>query len=193
MAGEKRQKDEVKNKINMKPQRVLLLAVLLGLTFKAMAAEPTLNSHLEVLRPLLGKTWRGVFNGSKPDKPTVDVARWERALNGQAVRMVHSINQGAYGGETLFMWNEKSKAVEYFYFTTAGFMTTGTMTFQNGKIETHEEVNGEAGGVTEVRATSEILPEGAFHVKAEYRKGGEWTLGHEVTYKEDPKAEVVFK
>ena len=155
--------------------------------------QPPLDSHLEPLRPLLGKTWKGVFNGSKPEKPTVDVARWERALNGQAVRLLHSINQGAYGGETLFLWNEKSKAVEYFYFTTAGFMTTGTMEVKNGKIETRETVKGEAGGVTEVRGTSEILAGGKFHVKAEYLKNGEWSLGHEVTYEEDPTSQVVFK
>jgi hypothetical protein len=179
----------------MKIQRILLMSTVVGAACRMIAAEPhpSLNSHLEFLGPLLGKTWRGVFNGSKPDKPTIDVARWERALNGQAVRMVHSINQGVYGVETIVMWNEKSKAVEYYYFTTAGFMTTGTMTFTNGKIETHEEVKGDAGGVTEVRATSEILPEGTFHVKAQYRKGGEWALGHEVTYKQDPGAEVIFK
>jgi hypothetical protein len=34
------------------------------------------NPHLEPLRPLLGKTWKGAFSNSKPDNPTVDVARW---------------------------------------------------------------------------------------------------------------------
>jgi hypothetical protein len=174
---------------------VILLAACLHLAPFAAGAEPqpTLSPHLEPLRPLLGKTWKGVFNGSNPEKPTVDVARWERALNGQAVRLLHSINQGVYGGETLFVWNEKAQTVEYFYFTTAGYMTTGTMEIKNGKIETRETVKGDAGGVSEVRATSEILPGGKFHVKAEYLKNGQWTLGHEVTYQEDPSVEVVFR
>lgn len=163
------------------------------LTVAAADNPPTLNPHFEPLRPLLGKTWKGVFNGSKPEKPTVDVARWERALNGQAVRQLHSINQGIYGGETLFVWNDKSQAVEYYYFTTAGFMTTGTMEAKDGKIITREQVKGDAGGITEVRGTSEILPDGKFHVKAEYLKNGNWALGHEVTYQEDPASQVVFK
>jgi hypothetical protein len=54
-------------------------------------------------------------------------------------------------------------------------------------------VKGDANGVTEVRATSEILPDGKFHVKAEYLKNGEWTPGHEVTYQEAPGSKVVFK
>ena len=62
------------------------------------AEQPTLNPHLEPLRPLLGKTWKGTFKDSKPEKPTVDVVRWERVLNGQGVRVMHSINQGVYGG-----------------------------------------------------------------------------------------------
>lgn len=178
----------------MKMHNLLLLVLCLagGLTLSA-AEQPTLNPHLEPLRPLLGKTWRGPFKDSKPDKPVVDMARWERAMNGQAVRLLHSINGGVYGGETIFMWDEKKQAVVFYYFTTAGYMTTGTMEVKEGKILTHEEVKGEAGGVSEVRATSEILDEHKFHVKAEYLKDGQWSLGHEVTYEEDPKGEVVFK
>jgi hypothetical protein len=179
---------------NTRIAKTILPCFCLGAALSLMAADtqPTLDPHLEALRPLLGKTWKGVFEGSKPEKPTIDVARWERALNGRAVRLLHSVNQGAYGGETLFVWNEKSKTIEYFYFTTAGYMTTGTLETKNGRIETHETVKGDAGGVTEVRSTNEIMP-GKFHVKAEYLKGGQWNLGHEVTYHEDPSSEVVFK
>src|SRR5512147_531386 len=58
--------------------------------------NPSLDPNLEPLRPLLGQTWRGEFKGSTADKPMVDVSSWERALNGKAVRMLHSINNGAY-------------------------------------------------------------------------------------------------
>ena len=154
---------------------------------------PAVDPHLEPLRPLLGKTWKGVFKNSKPDKPTVDIMRWERGLNGKAVRVLHSINDGAYGGETIFMWDEKKQAVTYHYFTTAGFMTVGTLSSKGGKLITHEVVSGSAGGVTEVRGTSELLPGGAFCVKTEYLKEGKWEPGREVVYTEDPTAEVVFK
>ena len=71
----------------------------------------SLDEHLEPLRPLLGKTMRGVFKNSKPESPMVDVARWERALNGKAVRFLHSVNDGIYGGETIFVWDAKKDAV----------------------------------------------------------------------------------
>jgi hypothetical protein len=47
---------------------------------------------IDPIRPLSGKTWRGVFANSTPEKPVVDIARWELALNGQVVRILHSIN-----------------------------------------------------------------------------------------------------
>src|SRR4051812_4302440 len=98
---------------------VLVFAVLLTLASRAAcAAEPALVSHLEPLRPLLGKTWKGTFTGSKPEKPVTDIMQWERALNGRAVRSLHSINDGDYGGETIFMWDEKEQKLAYHYFTT---------------------------------------------------------------------------
>jgi len=178
----------------MKYQKTAALAVCaMAILCLAGSEKPSLNPHLAPLEPLLGKTWKGAFANSKPDRPIVDVAHWERALNGQAVRQVHSINKGAYGGETMFIWDEKKQTVAYYYFSTGGFMTTGTLQVKDGHIVTSEQVNGDADGVTEVRATSEIQPDGKFHVKAEYFKGGQWVLGHEVTYQEDSASEVIFK
>jgi len=170
-----------------------LVGTLLSALGLLAAETPSLDPHLEPLRPWLGKTWKGEFKDSKPDKPTVDISRWERALNGKAVRIVHSVNEGAYGGESLVMWDEKKQAVTYHYFTTGGFTTTGTMTFKDGKVLTHEVVTGSAGGVTEVRGTSEMGAEGTFRVKTEYLKNGEWAVGRDVNYREDPTASVVFK
>ena len=170
------------------------LALVTAAALRAAAGEPAaLDAHLAPLRPLLGKTWKGAFTSSKPDQPTVDVQRWERVLNGKAIRVLHSINDVLYGGETIFSWDERQQAVVYYYFTTAGFMTTGKLSREGDKIITREEVTGDPDGVTEVRATSELLPDGKFHVKAEYRKHGAWAPGHEVTYQEDASAAVVFK
>lgn len=174
-----------------------LLAVLLAslaLTVPADAAEEKkLHPQLEPFRPLLGRTWRGEFKNSTPEKPMVDVSRWERAMNGQAIRILHSINQGEYGGETLIYWDDEKKSLVYAYFTTAGFQTTGTMTFADGKFTSHEKVKGAAEGITEVRVTGEIRPDGTMTSKSGYLRNGKWEPGHEITYREDPEAEVVFK
>ena len=170
----------------------ILFACLLA-SGAALAQAPALAPQLEPLRPMLERTWQSTFKNSTPEKPVIDVARWERALNGKAVRVLHSINDGAYGGETLIFWDEKKQTVAYHYFTTAGFVTMGSMRFENGKILSHESVSGSAGGITEVRGSSEIGSDGKLSVKTEYLKDGQWQPGREATYQEAPNAKVLFK
>jgi hypothetical protein len=173
--------------------RVLLLTCWVVVLPSWAADKPLLDPNLEPLRPFLGKTWKGEFKNSTPEKPVVDVAVWERALNGKAVRILHSINNGAYGGESIVTWDAKRQAVTYHYFTTAGFMTTGTMSIAEGKVTTHEIVSGSGEGITEVRGITELRPDGTFRVTTEYLKNGEWTPGRDVVYREDPSAKVEFR
>ncbi|MBI4662764.1 MAG: hypothetical protein HY735_28450 [Verrucomicrobia bacterium] len=174
--------------------RHLGLLVLLSASSLATGAEaPSFSKELEPLQRFVGKTWKGRFRQSTPEKPMYDVMKWERALNGQAIRILHSINQGEYGGETILMWNPKISRLEYHYFTTAGFFTHGTMTIEGNKITAHEEVTGNKNGVTEVEATMEILADGRMHSKSLYLQNGKWVDGHEVSYEESPGAEVVFR
>jgi hypothetical protein len=157
------------------------------------ADQPRLESHLEPLRPLLERTWRGPLKNSTPEKPIVDIMRWERALNGQTVRVLHSINDGLYGGETIIRWDAGKQQVVYYYFTTSGFSTTGTMQIEGKKILSHEVVTGSTEGITETRGVSELTPDGGLHIKSEYLKNGKWVPGHEATYREDAAAKVVFQ
>jgi hypothetical protein len=171
---------------------IALLFLLSGIVFNA-GAEEFLSPHLKPLAPLLGKTWRGVFKESTPEKPMHDVARWERALNGQAVRILHSVNDGVYGGETIIIWDSTKQSLAFSYFTTAGFYTNGTVRTGNGTFETHEVVTGNINGITEVKGISVILPDGTMRTKAMFLKDGKWVDGHEILYREDPSATVDFK
>lgn len=175
--------------------------MFLGFLFSALVSTASmwagetgkLNEHLEVLRPFLGRTWRGELKNSTPEKPVVDVSRWERALNGQAVRVLHSINGGEYGGETLIFWSAEKKCIAYHYVTTAGFQTEGVSTVEDGKFISTEKVKGSSGGITEVKAVAELRPDGVLVTSSQYFKEGKWVPGHSATYREDPKAEVVFR
>jgi hypothetical protein len=162
----------------------------LALFVPAMAE---MNPKFEPLRPLLGKTWKGVFPNSTPAKPVVDLSRFEVVLNGQAVRNLRSINGGDYGGETLIVWDKAKESLVYYYFTTAGFYTSGTMKAEAGALVAHELVTGEADGITEVKSTSRLLPDGRLHVLSRYLKNGQWVEGREVHYSEDKDAVVRFK
>jgi hypothetical protein len=170
----------------------IVLALTVGLTFAGEGGDK-LAEPLKVFAPLLGKTWKGEFKKSTPEKPLFDVQRWERALNGQAVRVLHSVNDGVYGGETLIVWDAKKKTLAYWYFTTAGFRTEGTMKYEDGQFIAHEVVAGATKGTTEVKSTSKILPDGRLQATAEYLKDGKWEFAREVMYKVAPEAKVIFK
>jgi hypothetical protein len=176
----------------MKKRITWMLAAVAALAAGALHSAE-IDPRLTPLQPLVGKTWRGELSPPGAAKPVVDVQRFELALNGRAVRSVHSVNDGEYGGETFFVWDDEKKSVVYTYFTTAGFYTTGTMQPEGGALHSHEVVRGTASGVREVKATSRVLPDGRLHVKSRHLKDGQWVDGHEVHYTEDPKAVVRFK
>jgi hypothetical protein len=169
-----------------------LVAVNLLLALPLAAAEPMLDERLSAFAPMVGKTWRGEFANSTKEKPMFDVARWEVALKGKAIRSVHSVNDGTYGGETIIMWDAEKKSLAAFYFTTAGFFTESTFELKDGKLTSREKVRGNAQGITEVEAVSEVSA-GKLHVKSRYLKDGQWVPGHEITYTEAPDAKVVLE
>jgi hypothetical protein len=181
---------------NVMKRRLVFAFVTLSLftTSLSTAGGPDqLDEPLKPFAPLVGKTWKGEFKSSTPEKPLFDTSRWERALNGKAVRVLHSVNDGVYGGETIITWDAKKVSLVYWYFTTAGFRTEGTMKHENGQWSAREVVVGAASGITEVKSTSKLLPDGRLHVTTEYLKDGTWGAGREVFYKETPDAKVVFK
>lgn len=170
----------------------VISAALLTGAFMSSAPE-SLDPQLEIFRPFLGKTWKGTFANSTQEKPMIDVAHYERAMNGKAVRVMHSVNNGDYGGETLIYWNAEAKKIGYFYLTTAGFRTEGFLTPEKDGFSALEEVKGNANGITQVRSTSKMTSSGRYKVVAEYLQDGKWVPGRETDYIEDSKAKVIFK
>ncbi|GAA4878879.1 hypothetical protein [Ferrimonas pelagia] len=133
--------------------------------------------------PYVGKTWRGELTVADRDEPMVDISTWEMALQDQAVRIRHTLDDGVYEGETFIVWNKEREMLEFFYFTTAGFYTRGTVKFAGRNFTSYEDVTGSEEGITQVRA--EIILEGddVMHQQAYYLKQGEWVKGHSATYR----------
>lgn len=156
-------------------------------------ASDKLAAELEVFRPFIGKTWRGVL--SAPGQPEqIDISRWERALNGMAVKMTHSVNNGAYGGETTVFFDKGTNTLSYYYFTTAGFYTHGTMQFdtKTGVLVAEEDVANNSQGISKVRSRS-VLKAEQLQISTQYLQHGKWVDGHQALYKEAPTAKVIFQ
>ncbi len=156
---------------------LLLLALSLGIVLQAHAG-PKLDAKLEPFRGFIG-TWQATMSMGKDKPPVLDVSNWQVALNGKALKIVHSINDGDYGGESFIFWDKKSSSYKSFYFTTADFYTEATITLEgDNKFSVIEQVassgEGLSSGITEVKSTSEIK-DGKIMVSTSYLKKGKWT------------------
>ncbi len=167
--------------------RRLFAAAALLIAAPAAAQEAP---SLAMFDPLVGKTWAG--KSTEPGSTDVDVQQWERILGGAAVRVTHSLNRGAYGGETI-IWRRKDGTLAYHYVTTGGFTTHGSFTRgEGGAIVAEETVEGHP-EIELVRSTMTITPAG-YGSRATYRKkGGEWAGGHGFDYVAADPSALVWK
>lgn len=176
----------------------IMLIVTLVFTFASTnsfadtgSSTQKLDDKLKVFEDYLG-TWQSVFE-MKEGKPSVtDVSKWERALNGKAVRTLHSINDGDYGGESLIFYDNAKQKIVFYYFTTAEFFTQGTIEIVNeSTFIAYEDVTGNENGITKVKSTSKLLKD-TMEVSTSYLKKGKWTKPESRTYLHS-SAQVVFK
>lgn len=171
----------------------LITIIATGAGLSAESKKIDLIKPLEKFKSIINKTWSSKFKDPKSGKSMVDVQRWDRALNGTAIRVFHSLNNGEYGGETIITWDQTEKTIIYHYFTTAGFMTRGKMKTEGRKVIFTEKVKGNAGGITEVKGIFELLDKSSMNMESHFLKDGKWVKQMKVTYIETPEAKVVFK
>ena len=152
-----------------------------------------LSEHLKPLEPYIGKTFKGEFANSTKEKPVFDISYWERILNGMAIKIIHSVNDGEYGGISIITWDQNKSSLVSSYFTTEGFTTNALMHFENGKLISLEDVTGNANGITKVKAIIEFLENGDLRNSSKYLMNDEWIDGHAIHYKEASNSKIVFK
>lgn len=182
--------------MNIKGITVLMILASLTLLTGGCGVEvedTSLHEKLEPLQPLVGKTYKGVMQSSGSQKQMIDVMKYERALNGQAIRVLHSVNDGEYGGESLIFWDTAQKQITYFYFTSAGYFTRGTYSIKGNQFISHEIVTGTTTDLKEIKSTTELLINGNIEMTSEYLKGTRWESGERILYEESPSAKVIFK
>ena len=75
---------------------------------------------------------------------TEDNIYFERILNGKAISISHSVNDGKYGGKYIIMWNSEKNMVESYFFSTGGeiILSKATISVDNITIEEDFSKNG---------------------------------------------------
>ena len=172
---------------------IILLTSCLFCQNDIESAQKVLSENLKPFQAFISKTFKGEFANSTPEKPVYDISRWERALNGNAIRIMHSVNNGEYGGESIVMWDTKKESLVSWYFTTAGFYSEAILHFEDEKLISVEDVTGNENGITKVKSEINLLPNGQLVNSSMYLMNGNWVDGHKIHYKEVADAQVIFK
>jgi len=169
-------------------QIVTGIFAIMALLPAARAADPA--PELAMLKPFIG-TWKTVSGAVDGSEDFTDISKWEWILKGQVVRITHSVNDGAYAGESLIHWYGQQQKIIYRYVTTAGFYTDGEITAADaGGIDVREYVRGAASGPTETRAHYAVTADGRIEAWSKFLVDGKWTEANTVTYEAAPDVEV---
>lgn len=161
-----------------------LIAIFAAFVLPACAAETTKAGYVPMapFEKLAGKAWRGV--GTGPDgKPVTDIAVYEMILGGRALQTTHRLENGTYGGRTIFFYDEGAKKYVFHYFTTAGFHTIGEIAVTETGFTAVEAVQNHPHFV-EVRSEVFIEPGKLRVVSSHVDKDGNDTQGEELVYEE---------
>ncbi len=177
--------------------RRLLAALIVAATSlfaSALAGDKeTRTAAYEPMAPfekLAGRVWRGEGTGPNGE-PIVDIAVHEMILGGRAFQSTHKLEGAAYGGRTIFFYDEGAKDYVFHYFTTAGFHTTGTIEPTATGFIAVESVKGHD---TYAEVRSEMIVEDAVLrvVSSHVAHDGKESSGDALVYTEMDRKEVVL-
>ena len=179
----------------MMRRMLALLGAMAALTLPGMALAqpadlPAAGDEIYApFAPLLGKTWRGTGTGPEAAE---DVQRWEWAVGGHAVRVVHAVNGGVYGGETLIFRDKDSGDYIFHYFTSGGFHTTGTIKPSAPGVFAIEEAVHGVDSLEALRSTGRLGEDGVYRVRSSVEQNGTWVEVGGFDYREHSSATVVM-
>jgi len=171
-----------------------LLYILVPIIFiSAQTKSKTfLSEHLTGLKPFIGNTYKGNFINSTKENPMTDVLSFERALNGNAVKVTHSVNNGEYGGETMVMWNSEKEGLQSWYFTSAGSLTIQNVQIKKDTFISIEDVAANKNGITKVKTIIEVLHGNQIQKRTKYLMNNLWKDGSEIIYNKVNDLKPVF-
>lgn len=151
------------------------------------------DNPLSVMDPFVGKVYKALVSKADTSAPVYDVSKWEWTLGGKAIRITHSVGDGAYAGETLMTYDQRAGTIVYFYATTGGFYSRGQLRVQDNIFKTTEVVTGSRDGILGVQATGILMDDGSLHMLTSMRTRAGWGEQDTTIYVPAPDAQVIYR
>ena len=166
--------------------RIIKFYCLLSISWITAEDHPNsnLSEHLVGFYSYLGNTYEGNFINSTKENPMIDILSFERALNGSAIKMIHSVNDGEFGGETIIMWDSEKNSLRSWYFTSAGSLTLQDVEVNGEKFISIEDVSNNQNGITKVKTIIELLHGNKLQKRTKYLMDNLWMEGNDMVYEQ---------
>ena len=152
-----------------------------------------LSKHLLGFEIFLGKKFQGEFYNSTKENPLMDIIYFERILNGEAIRITHSVNHGEYGGEYIIAWNSDKGKIESYYFSTGGEIRVSSIDITNNEISIKEDFSKNKNGIQKVKKIFRLDAEGSLENNVNYMINNMWVKSHEMIYSRNDSAKIIFR
>ena len=141
----------------------------------------------------IDKKFKGEFYNSTKEKPLIDVIYFERILNGEAIRISHSVNRGEYGGQYIITWNSDRGKIESYYFITGGEIRVSSVDITNNEISIKEDFSKNKNGIQKVKKIFRLDAEGSLENNIKYMINNMWIKSHEMIYSRNDSAKIIFR
>ena len=152
-----------------------------------------LSKHLAGLQNFIDKKFKGEFYNSTKEKPLFDVIHFESILNGSAICISHSVNDGEYGGKYIIIWNSDIGKVESYYFSTGGEIKVSKARIHNKEITIEDDYLKNENGIKKVRKIYKLNDIGQLENHIEYLLNNLWVKTHEMNYVENDSVKIIFR
>tara|TARA_B100000427_G_scaffold315434_1_gene309543 strand:+ start:207 stop:743 length:537 start_codon:yes stop_codon:yes gene_type:complete len=178
----------------MKIKSILAVKIfILSLIFTQQLNEKKISKKLLGFEQFLGKKYIGEFQNSTKKKPLFDIIHFERILNGNAICISHSVNDGEYGGKTVIIWNAKTGNLESYYFSTGGEIIQAIVTVEDSKIVMIEDFTENNNGIKKVKKIYKISDNRTLENQIKYLLNNIWVNSHEMVYIESDTVKIIFQ
>ena len=152
-----------------------------------------LSKHLLGFENFINKKFKGEFYNSTKENPLIDVIYFERILNGNAISISHSVNNGVYGGKSIIVWNSKNLKLESYYFSTGGEMIQSHVSTEKNEIVMVEDFSKNDNGIQKVKKIYRLGKDGILEYQIKYFMNNIWVNSHDMEYNESKSAEIIFQ
>ncbi|MBU1012988.1 MAG: hypothetical protein KKG99_08270 [Bacteroidetes bacterium] len=167
----------------------ILLVIVMTIFANPIISAQELNKNLEVLKPLLNKTWEGKLKAPDGSAEFTVVRTYELMDKGTIIKCTKkNADLGGYG-EGYFYWDDLEKKIAFFFIETNGVFNTGFVSVEKdvitieGKMTWPSQTNPQVKQSFDFKNTFEFTEEGKLIDKWFQNAFGPWRPGHTIEFK----------